>query len=108
MKYRKSGFTLVEIILALALFAILAIAFVPAFVSAFRWITDAGKQSNAIYNSQNSLEDIVSEWIGSGVVGSTSNINLEFNDGGTTTSVPLVVEDFVNGDMEMFLRDSVS
>lgn len=99
----KSGFTLIEIILALALFAILVVAFAPAFVTAFRWITDAGKQSNAIYASQDNLESIVSEWVAKGAVTNTTTIDIEFVG---TSPIQLIIENYVDGDMEMFLRKS--
>lgn len=52
---KKSGYTLVEVIIALAMIGIIAISFLSIFTSGFRTIARTGHQAVAAYGSQQQL-----------------------------------------------------
>ena len=99
--HRKKGFTLIEIILAIAILAILIIAFTPSFMTAFRWITDAGKNSATMYNSQNVLENLIV----AGTIETSDRLTLTFTDSGGGTPIQVDVDglDSVNGNNHLFI-----
>lgn len=55
--YNRKGFTLIEIILALAILGIILVAFISMFTSSFVWITDAGDKGKAYSSSQEDIEN---------------------------------------------------
>lgn len=59
MSKNKKGFTLIEVILSIALLSIIGIAFLTMFSSGMINITNAGKKSVKTYSAQDSLEKII-------------------------------------------------
>lgn len=55
-KERTTGFTLIETIVAIALIAIVLVAFLGAFLQGFTGVTTAGKKSLSVYTSSKELE----------------------------------------------------
>ena len=55
MNEKKKGYTLVEVIIALAMIGILAISFLSIFTSGFRTIARTGHRAIAAYGSQQQL-----------------------------------------------------
>jgi prepilin-type N-terminal cleavage/methylation domain-containing protein len=53
---KKKGFTLIELIVAIAILGILCIAFLPMFVQGFKAIATAGRRSKANYDTQKNVE----------------------------------------------------
>jgi prepilin-type N-terminal cleavage/methylation domain-containing protein len=72
MKRNSCGMTLIEIILALAILAVIALAILPAFTSSFKGIMAAGKKSDIVFQSQNETEDKILE--GANTIAFTINI----------------------------------
>lgn len=54
----KKGMTLIEIIVALAIFGIISIAFLPMFASGFSTIANAGFRTNSTMSVQSYIEDL--------------------------------------------------
>ncbi|WAG72320.1 prepilin-type N-terminal cleavage/methylation domain-containing protein [Clostridium estertheticum] len=52
----KQGFTLIEVVVGIALLGIIIISFMPVFSNSFKGITNSGKKSNALYSSQEGIE----------------------------------------------------
>lgn len=62
--HRKNGFTLVEMIIALAIFAIIFVAFLSMFSMAIMSVYRAGNKSEAVSKAQSSVEsDIASSYV---------------------------------------------
>lgn len=57
---KKKGFTLIELIISIALFAILSVAFLSMFSTGIKGIFNAGNKSKANYTSQQALENELS------------------------------------------------
>lgn len=57
---KKKGFTLIELILSIALLAIVAIAFSNMFLTGLKGVFNAGHKSKANYISQQALENKIS------------------------------------------------
>jgi len=76
----KRGFTLIEVILSIAILAIISIAFLSMFTSGVVGISNSGKKSVSHYTAQNQIESNISdsENLPSNVVTSTTNIRLTF------------------------------
>ena len=97
------GFTLLEVILAMAILAILVVGFLPVFINALRWVTDAGKKSDQLYNSQNAVENRIV--LGAAITGTPPQLQLNFTDtsGSGLVSVALPGEDVIDGSLRIFL-----
>lgn len=62
MKCSKcNGFTMVEIIISMALFAILAVGFMALFANSFRMVVETGEQEDVMYNRQSVIEQKIAE-----------------------------------------------
>ena len=79
--FRNKGFTLVEILVSLALLGIIAIFIFPVFNHIFNSIFSAGDKTITTYGVQKQLVDIVE----SNVNGDKKTLFLEFNNGTTTS-----------------------
>lgn len=53
---KNSGFTLIEVILSIAIIGIIAVAFIPVFTGGFKSIVYAGKVKTKMFNSQKVIE----------------------------------------------------
>lgn len=60
-KNTEKGFTLIELIIAIAILAIVSVAFLPMFSTAMIGISGAGKKSAAHYTAQNQMESTISD-----------------------------------------------
>jgi prepilin-type N-terminal cleavage/methylation domain-containing protein len=76
----KKGFTLIEVILSIALLGILSIAFMTMFTSGIVGISNSGKKSISHYTAQNQIESNINDLgnISSNVLTSTKSITLTF------------------------------
>ncbi|MBZ9688550.1 type II secretion system GspH family protein [Clostridium estertheticum] len=76
----KKGFTLIEVILSIALLGIISIAFLTMFTSGIVGITNSGKKSVSHYTAQNQIESNINDLanLPSNVVTSTKSITLTF------------------------------
>jgi len=79
----KKGFTLIEVIVAVAILAIVVTAFLAMFQSGAVEISDAGKKSTSHYNAQAKMESKISD----SSIDGTSMITINLNFSGTTYSV---------------------
>lgn len=57
-KYHQQGFSVVEIIISLAVIAMLAIYIIPFLTNSFLGISNIGNRSKALYQAQNVLENL--------------------------------------------------
>lgn len=55
---KKNGMTLIEIIISLALLAIITVSFLSIFTSAFSWIFNYGRKSKAVMESNKIMNKI--------------------------------------------------
>lgn len=82
LKNKKKGFTLIELIVSIALIGILSIAFLSMFLTGFRFIKKAGNRSTASFDAQASTETAIQSRPASGASGNT-NITFNLSDGTT-------------------------
>lgn len=75
IKNKRKGMTLIEVILSVALLAIIAISFLPMFTAGFKFIINNGNEVQDMYLNQNSIE----EKIAVGTKNGTSNLTIRFN-----------------------------
>lgn len=101
MRRRKSGFTLLEVIIALAIIGILAAGFLPVFFSAYLQIIDAGKRSKELNIAQDLNESIIMQTADV----STDELNFEFKDinGQNPVTVVITGELVENGSLPIFI-----
>lgn len=88
----NNGFTLIEVIISLAIVGLISIAFISMFTSGYMGILSAGNHSVVGYEGQavieSYLENIVSTDPNASVNTTTTNLNIDFVDGsGTVTSI---------------------
>ena len=57
----KNGFTLIELIVAVAILAIVSIGFLTMFTSGFSIISRSGRQTKANYNAQELIEKSIND-----------------------------------------------
>jgi prepilin-type N-terminal cleavage/methylation domain-containing protein len=100
----KSGFTLIEVIIALAIFVILITAFVPLFVTSVQRIVLAGQKSQYLYELQ---KDIESE-IAANETGTLLDLPLVFLDGSDTYSETVAGREVSADNFNTFLADEES
>ncbi|MBU3153368.1 prepilin-type N-terminal cleavage/methylation domain-containing protein [Clostridium estertheticum] len=83
----EKGFTLIEIIISIAILGIISIAFLSVFTSGIVGISNSGKKSIAHYTAQDQIESNINDPKDSpsNVVTSTKSISLTFP--GNTTIV---------------------
>jgi len=72
VKLNNSAFTLIEIIIALALIGIISITFLTIFSSAYAFLFSAGRKSDAVFSVEKSLETTIA----SGTSSDTNNISV--------------------------------
>lgn len=98
--FEQDGLTLIEIIISFAFMAILIIALLPMFTTAFKGVVRAGSTSDIIYKSQNETEDKILD----GAASSVSILKIIFPD---TTPIEVVVngEDVSNGNINLFIPE---
>lgn len=92
----KKGFTLVEVILSLAILGILCIAFLPAFTSGFKGIFRAGQNNRELFVAQKEMENIID------VDSIVTNGQLDIEFSGTTT-ISLDGQNVSNGSLRLFI-----
>ena len=76
----KKGFTLIEVILSMALLAIISTAFLTMFTSSIIDISNSGKKSASHYTAQSKIENNINDSgsLSGNVVTSTISITLTF------------------------------
>lgn len=57
---KNTGFTLIEVILSIAILGIIAAAFIPVFTGGFKGIIFAGEVKTGMFNSQDTIEQQIS------------------------------------------------
>lgn len=80
---KKKGFTLVELIISIALLGILAVTFLPVFSHSIEGIFDSGKRNTSIQESQESVETVFAKDSVSGVSDSAeanTQLNITFSN----------------------------
>ena len=90
----SKGLTLLEIILSMAIFSIIAVMFLTMFSSGFKGIIRAGNKAVAAYDSQQKMTDkiAVADSLGSSEY-TEDTITFNFIDSGNTVSLDVKVLD---------------
>jgi prepilin-type N-terminal cleavage/methylation domain-containing protein len=70
----KAGFTLIEVIVSLAIIGIIAISFISIFSTGVLWVSKAGGQSSSAFSAQKDLENAIANDING-----TDTISIIFN-----------------------------
>lgn len=85
---RRRGFTLVELIISIALLALIVVFMMPLFVQGFSFISRAGQRSKATYQNQAQIENVLNlnhkSILLTEYPDATNNVVITFKD--TTTS----------------------
>lgn len=74
MKINRSGMTLVEVIVSIAILGILAVAFLPAFSTGIRFIISNGDRIKEMYSDQDSIERRIAQ----GATSDTATMTIVF------------------------------
>lgn len=93
----KKGMTLVEIIISITLLGILAVSFLPAFVSGFKMIIHNGNILDNMYQSQ----DVIEEKISQGTTSTTDTMTISFPSTGKVINVK--GEKVTDGQFRLFI-----
>jgi len=101
MLKNKKGFTLVELIISIAIISILVVSFLPLFSTSFKWIADAGRKSDALFNSQDVSEEKILQ--GADTNSDNLNFNFTYSDGSGSVNVNMDGEYVQNGTIHMFV-----
>jgi prepilin-type N-terminal cleavage/methylation domain-containing protein len=92
---KKKGFTLIEIIVSLALIGLMAIIFIPIFNFGYSGILSAGKHSKAGYLGQQAIENYLAGnavTVPNTVTNTTPNVSVSINFQGTIITVTGVIK----------------
>ena len=83
MHKHEEGFTLIELIISIALIGILAVVFLPIFGNAIKWISNSGRDSRSHYTAASNIENNMNDPSATegGTVTSPDNIQLAFPSG---------------------------
>ena len=97
----KKGFTLIEIILAIAIIGIMAVAFIPVFTSGFKGVIYAGETKTGMFDSQNILEQEVADSVNTG----TETLTVIFPADGTNPEFSVTTNgETVNNDSYILFK----
>jgi prepilin-type N-terminal cleavage/methylation domain-containing protein len=88
MNKNRKGFTLIEVVLAIALLAIISIVFLTLFSSGMLNIANAGKSSVLNNSAQENLEKIIADPLNASGSSVSNNTTLDIVFSGVTYSVP--------------------
>lgn len=80
----KKGFTLIEVILSIAILAIISLSFLTMFTNGTIGIAGAGKKSVSHYNAQNKIESNISDSsiLSDSAVTNTPSVRINLNFSG--------------------------
>lgn len=84
----KKGFTLVEIILSIAIIGIMAVSFIPVFTAGFKGVIFAGEKKTEMFDTQNVMEQEVADSANSG----TETLTVTFPADGGKPEFPVTVD----------------
>ena len=73
---QESGFTLVEVLIAIVILLIIVISFTTLFTSSFSGIASSGHRSETLFEIQQNIESDIH----GGSAGSQGNLDIEFNN----------------------------
>lgn len=90
------GFTLIEIIISIAILGIIVVALLPVFTAGFKGIASAGNKSKTSYQSQDLTEVKIAE----GAASSSTSLTIVFPG---VASVTMDGEKVVNGSIVLFM-----
>ena len=97
LKWGKSseGFTLVEVLISLAILSIVTVALLLLFNQSFDGIINSGKKTKEIYDNQEALEDSIA---GSDIPADTNSLTMTFGE----KEITLHGEFETNGNLTLF------
>ena len=94
---KKKGFTLIEIIVSLAIIGMLAVIFLPVFTMTIKGIFTAGRRNDTTFQSQNDTE----YRIGDTEVVSNATLIITFG----SNDLNITGEDITYGSLEYFIPE---
>jgi prepilin-type N-terminal cleavage/methylation domain-containing protein len=107
-KLNRSGLTLIEIIISLAILGIIAVSLLTIFSSSFKFIFNAGRKSVATYGAQQNIEQVIAydnsgnsgtltlSFSGAGLSSHTANVN-----GATISDPQNILTTFLTSDQSI-------
>lgn len=95
---KHKGFTLVEIIVALAIVGILAVSFLPMFTLAFKTVFSSGYKSEEIFHDQKSMENLIADPNADDI----DSLSIAFPDG---YIISVEGQEMTNGEFKMFMPE---
>ncbi len=72
----ETGFTLVEVLIAIVILLVIVISFTTLFTSSYRGITSSGDRSETLFQIQQTIERDLQD----GSAGSKGNVDIVFNN----------------------------
>jgi prepilin-type N-terminal cleavage/methylation domain-containing protein len=97
----RRGFTLIEMIISIAIIGVIAVAFLPLFTTSFKWIADAGRRSDTLFNSQDASEEKILQ--GASTNAGHLNFDFTFSDGTGAVNIQVEGEHVQNDTLYMFI-----
>ena len=98
----NKGFTLIEVLVSMAIIGLMAIAFLPLFTDGFRWIYSAGHRSSDNHDFQADIEREITEEIAE----SSSTFLVTFSDGSNTVDISVAGGVSTKGSYTVFVPDA--
>ena len=97
LKNNKRGFTLIEIILAIAIIGILAVVFIPLFTSGYIMIVKNAETSDTLFSNQDAIEqEIANDSASTG-----SALTVDFSG----LSINVTGQAITTGEFHLFIPD---
>lgn len=98
---KKKGLTLIELLVSIALIAIIAVSFLSMFVTGFKFIANAGNKTKVMYASQDEAEKKLLE--GASAASFHMTVKFPAHDTEPAIDVPMDGEKVIKGSITLFI-----
>lgn len=84
----NKGFTLVEVLIAIAMIGMVMLSFLGMYTHGHRWVFNAGTRTEELFESQDELNKALTDDTTTAVIESSSPLTMDFSQLSDTISVP--------------------
>lgn len=89
---KKKGFTLVELIIAIAIISIVTVGCLPIFLSSYKNVISSGSKTKNVFDAQTKIDSAIQN-VNSGstnFITTTAPITIQFSDGNIASTTPIL------------------